>query len=62
MSQQLAVLRRSSLVVSRRRAGEVVYSIGTPEVRDLLLAARRILHGLAAQRADLEPELTRHQA
>ena len=56
------MLRRSSLVVSHRRASEVVYSISTPEVRDLLLAARRILHGLAAQRADLEPELTRHQA
>ena len=62
LSQQLSVLRRSSLVVSHRRDGEVVYSISTPEVRDLLLAARRILHGLAAQRADLEPELTRPQA
>ncbi|MBF4764569.1 winged helix-turn-helix transcriptional regulator [Nocardioides islandensis] len=58
LSQQLSVLRRSSMVVSRRRDGEVVYSISAPEVRDLLLAARRILLGLAAQLADLEPELT----
>lgn len=58
LSQQLSVLRRSSLVVSRRRDGEVVYSVSSAEVRDLLLAARRILEGLAAQRADLEPELT----
>src|SRR3954471_13374739 len=58
LSQQLSVLRRSSLVVSQRRDGEVVYSISSPEVRDLLLAARRILEGLAAQRAELEPELT----
>jgi DNA-binding transcriptional ArsR family regulator len=58
LSQQLSVLRRSSLVVSHRRDGEVVYSISTPEVRDLLLAARQILQGLAAQRAELEPELT----
>jgi ArsR family transcriptional regulator len=58
LSQQLAVLRRSSLVLSRRRDGEVVYSISSPEMRDLLLTARRILRGLAAQSAELEPELT----
>jgi ArsR family transcriptional regulator len=46
LSQQLAVLRRTSLVVSHRQAGEVIYSVSVPEVRDLLLAARRILAGL----------------
>jgi ArsR family transcriptional regulator len=46
LSQQLAVLRRTSLVVSTRQGGEVVYSVSAPEVRDLLLAARRILTGL----------------
>ena len=46
LSQQLAVLRRTSLVVSHRQGGEVIYSISAPEVRDLLLAARRILSGL----------------
>jgi ArsR family transcriptional regulator len=59
LSQQLAVLRRTGLVSSQRRNGEVVYSVGVPEVRDLLLAARRILASLAAAQADLEPELTR---
>jgi ArsR family transcriptional regulator len=43
LSQQLAVLRRTSLVVSTRQGGEVVYSVRAPEVRDLLLVARRIL-------------------
>ncbi|KAA1418897.1 winged helix-turn-helix transcriptional regulator [Nocardioides humilatus] len=43
LSQQLAVLRRTSMVVSRREGGEVLYSVSAPEVRDLLLAARRIL-------------------
>ena len=43
LSQQLAVLRRTGLVVQRREQGEVVYSLSAPEVRDLLLAARRIL-------------------
>ena len=46
LSQQLAVLRRTSLVVSHRHGGEVTYSLSVPEVRDLLLAARRILGGL----------------
>ena len=58
LSQQLAVLRRTALVTSRRVDGEVVYSISVPEVRDLLLAARHILTSLAAAQADLEPELT----
>jgi DNA-binding transcriptional ArsR family regulator len=58
LSQQLAVLRRTSMVVSYRRASEVVYSVSVPEVRDLLLAARAILAGIAATQADLEPELT----
>ena len=58
LSQQLSVLRRSALVVSQRRDGDVVYSVSSPEVRDLLLVARRILQGLAAERAELEPELT----
>jgi ArsR family transcriptional regulator len=43
LSQQLAVLRRVGLVAQRRAAGQVVYSINVPEVRDLLLAGRRIL-------------------
>ena len=43
LSQQLSVLRRAHMVVSTRRDGEVIYSISVPEVRDLLLAGRRIL-------------------
>lgn len=57
LSQQLAVLRRTSMVVSRRQGGEVVYSISVPEVHDLLAAARTILVGLAATRGDFEDEL-----
>ena len=46
LSQQLAVLRRTRLVTSRRHGGNVVYSISVAEVRDLLQAARSILTGL----------------
>lgn len=58
LSHQLAVLRRASLVLPRRENGEVVYSIGVPEVRDLLAAARAILTGMVATPGELEDELT----
>lgn len=61
LSQQLAVLRRTSMVVARRSGGEVIYSISVPEVRDLLLAARKILSGLIAVRGELEAELAPQQ-
>lgn len=57
LSQQLAVLRRAGLVMQLRRSGEVVYVISVPEVRDLLLAARRILLGLIAEQDDLKSQL-----
>ncbi|KRA38390.1 MULTISPECIES: ArsR/SmtB family transcription factor [unclassified Nocardioides] len=58
LSQQLAVLRRTSMVVSRRDSGQVVYSVSVPEVRDLLAAARLILSGIVAAQGDLEDELS----
>lgn len=58
LSQQLAVLRRTSLVISHRQGGEVIYSVSVPEVRDLLLAARQILSGLASAQTDMESEFT----
>jgi ArsR family transcriptional regulator len=56
LSQQLSVLRRAQMVVSTRQEGEVVYSISVPEVRDLLLAGRRILGQIAGADVDLEWE------
>ena len=58
LSQQLAVLRRTSMVVSHRRGAEVVYSVSVPEVRDLLMTAREILSGLIAEQGELVAELT----
>lgn len=62
LSQQLGVLRRSQMVVSTRRGGEVVYSISVPEVRDLLLAGRRILSQMAATQVDLGNQIDREAA
>lgn len=57
LSQQLAVLRRTSLVESRRDGTEVLYSVSVPEVRDLLRSARTILTTLADSRSDFEDDL-----
>ena len=56
LSQQLAVLRRAALVDSRRDNGEVIYSISAPEVRDLLMIARRILTDLGGEHRVLVAE------
>lgn len=59
LSQQLAVLRRASLVTSRREGSEVVYSVGVPQVREFLLSARILMSDILASqdqlKADLEP-------
>ncbi len=57
LSQQLAVLRRAGLVTQRREGASVVYAISVPEVRDLLLAARRILLGIITDQDALRPQL-----
>lgn len=62
LSQQLSVLRKGGLVVQRREGNEVIYSLALPEVRDLLLAARRILQTKHTVGAELVDELTRPAA
>lgn len=57
LSQQLAVLRRAGLVEQRRINASVVYSVRVPEVRDLLVAARRVLARALADRDGLQAEL-----
>jgi ArsR family transcriptional regulator len=58
LSQQLSVLRMAGLVVQRREGGQVIYSLALPEVRELLLVARRILESRAAG-TELVDEITR---
>jgi ArsR family transcriptional regulator len=57
LSQQLAVLRRSGIVTSVREADTVVYSPASPDVAELMRAARRILSDLIAGQQDLLAEL-----
>ncbi|GAA2719862.1 metalloregulator ArsR/SmtB family transcription factor [Actinocorallia aurantiaca] len=57
LSQQLAVLRRAGLVTGTREGGTVVYALSTPDVADLLRAARRILTEMLADQGELLAEL-----
>ncbi|MFJ7181664.1 ArsR/SmtB family transcription factor [Streptomyces massasporeus] len=66
LSQQLAVLRRSGIVVSIREGATVSYALAGGDVAELLRAARRILTELIAgqnellaelQQADVQPAL-----
>jgi ArsR family transcriptional regulator len=57
LSQQLAVLRRSGIVTSSREGTTVIYALAGTDVAELLLAARRILTEMLADRKALLDEL-----
>lgn len=57
LSQQLAVLRRTGLVVSHREGNAVRYELSAPQVVDLLRAARTILTSMLANQGELLAEL-----
>lgn len=43
LSQQLAVLRRAGVVITRREGNSIVYAVRDPLMADLLAVARRML-------------------
>ncbi|MGW3943435.1 ArsR/SmtB family transcription factor [Streptomyces phaeochromogenes] len=57
LSQQLAVLRRSGIVTSRREGSTVVYALASGDIADLMRVARRILSEVLAGRNELLAEL-----
>ena len=57
LSQQLAVLRRSGIVVSTRDGATVVYRLAGGDVADLMQAARRILTEMLVGQNELLAEL-----
>lgn len=57
LSQQLAVLRRMNLVVTRKEGPTVYYSLTSPEVAELLRVARLILSGVLSGQAELLADL-----
>jgi DNA-binding transcriptional ArsR family regulator len=57
LSQQLAVLRRAGLVMSRKEGSTVFYSLTSPHVAELLAVARRILTGVLSGQVELLEDL-----
>jgi len=57
LSQQLAVLRRTGMVVARKQGNNVIYSVASDDISELLLLARRILTGLLTDQMDLLKDL-----
>ncbi len=62
LSQQLAVLRRANLVVTRKGGSTVYYSLTSPHIAELLGVARTILSGVLAGQAELLADLQAAQA
>lgn len=57
LSQQLAVLRRSDLVSSRREGTSVTYTLSSPEVAEMMTAARAVLTNVISGQQSLLAEL-----
>jgi ArsR family transcriptional regulator len=57
LSQQLAVLRRTGLVTTRKEGSAVFYSLTSPHVAQLLAVARQILTGVLSGQIDLLEDL-----
>ncbi|WP_406047114.1 ArsR/SmtB family transcription factor [Kribbella sp. NBC_00889] len=57
LSQQLAVLRRSGLVSTRKQGSTVIYSLTSPDITELLRVARTILTGMLSGQVELLEDL-----
>jgi ArsR family transcriptional regulator len=57
LSQQLAVLRKAGLVMTRKEGSSVYYSLTSPRVAELLAVARGILTELISGQMDLLADL-----
>jgi DNA-binding transcriptional ArsR family regulator len=57
LSQQLAVLRKMNLVVTRKEGSTVIYSLVSPHVAELLAVARRILTEVLSNQVELLDDL-----
>ncbi len=62
LSQQLGILRRAGLVVSRREVTTVFYSLRDPLLAELLSVARRFLIARLEQTRDLLEDLEADEA
>jgi len=57
LSQQLAVLRRAGVIVARKQGNNVIYSMASQDMAELLLLARKVLTGLLTDQMGLLKDL-----
>jgi DNA-binding transcriptional ArsR family regulator len=57
LSQQLAVLRKAGMVVTRKQGNSVIYSLASKDVAELLLLARKVLTGMLTDQLGLLKDL-----
>jgi ArsR family transcriptional regulator len=57
LSQQLSLLRKMNLVVTRKEGSTVFYSLVSPQVAELLVVARRILTEVLTSQVGLLDDL-----
>ena len=57
LSQQLAVLRKAGMVVARKQGNNVMYSMASKDIAELLLLARKVLTGMLTDQLGLLKDL-----
>ena len=57
LSQQLGVLRRAGVVVTRKEGNTVIYSIASPDIAELLAVARKVLTRVLSDRVAVLEDL-----
>ncbi|MEO7127229.1 MAG: metalloregulator ArsR/SmtB family transcription factor [Nakamurella sp.] len=57
LSQQLGVLRRAGVVISRKQGCNAFYRLASPDMAELMATARRVLTGMLAGQVDLLADL-----
>jgi DNA-binding transcriptional ArsR family regulator len=57
LSQQLGILRRAGLVVTRKEGASVIYSLADPTLAELLAVAKRLLISSLVQNESLLADL-----
>ncbi len=62
LSQQLGIMRRANLVQARKEGSTVIYSVGNPELFELLDVARKIITSSLSESQVLLSELRAEDA
>ena len=57
LSQQLGVLRRAGVVRARKQGNEVIYSLTSPAIAELMRVARTVLAGILSDQTELLEDL-----